>query len=56
MFQVYQTQESELEKLKEKCEEQDKLIENQQREVANLTKQLKTLKEDSEKQVSITST
>ena len=55
MFQAYQTQESELEKLKEKCEEQDKLIESQQREVADLTKQLKSLQEDSEKQVSFTS-
>ena len=55
MFQAYQTQENELEKLKEKCEEQDKLIESQQREVADLTKQLKALKEDSEKQVSFTS-
>ncbi|XP_072020526.1 FYVE and coiled-coil domain-containing protein 1-like isoform X2 [Amphiura filiformis] len=50
-LQVYKHQEGELEKLREKCQEQDQLIESQQMEENQLKEQLETMRDDSAKQI-----
>ncbi len=52
-MQAYKNQESELDKLREKCEEQEQLIQSQQDEVKNLKEELQTLKTESTKQVCV---